>query len=500
MKKFIKKLIWYDKIYITLKDSIFYQYYKKWRAKLADFLYENPSKDFFIIGVTWTNWKTTVVNLLHKILNENVAPTVAISTASIKIWDQEMENTKKMTSLDCFDLQQCLATAKASWCKIAVLETSSQWLDQERFNWIKFDFAVLTNITQDHLDYHKTMDNYAQAKKKLFRYVLTNWRDKKYAAFCVDDRIGKKWFEEMAFDEKISYWIHNSAVIKATKIEESAEWTYFEFSYLWQKFSGVTQLIWSYNICNILWAISVCVQLWLKVEPALKSIESFQWVPWRMDPVYINWTKFFVDFAHTPDGLEKTLSFASNAKWNWRLITICWAPWNRDKEKRPIMWEIAVRYSDIVIFTDDDPDTENRLSILNQLTKSIQEKWYPAKKKVFVVPERNYALKLATEIAKEWDIVVSCWKWHEQIQLTNFWKRKWNDKKQLISILQSQNKTILNTKEIKKSYLEKLKSAKSQPHITPQQYYANQNINNNATNQTNNQIWNTPSWMFKPSN
>ena len=240
MKKFIKKLIWYDKIYITLKDSIFYQYYKKWRAKLADFLYENPSKDFFIIGVTWTNWKTTVVNLLHKILNENVAPTVAISTASIKIWDQEMENTKKMTSLDCFDLQQCLATAKASWCKIAVLETSSQWLDQERFNWIKFDFAVLTNITQDHLDYHKTMDNYAQAKKKLFRYVLTNWRDKKYAAFCVDDRIGKKWFEEMAFDEKISYWIHNSAVIKATKIEESAEWTYFEFSYLWQKFSGVT--------------------------------------------------------------------------------------------------------------------------------------------------------------------------------------------------------------------------------------------------------------------
>ena len=219
-----------------------------------------------------------------------------------------------------------------------------------------------------------------------------------------------------------------------------------------------------------------------------------------MDPVYINWTKFFVDFAHTPDGLEKTLSFASNAKWNWRLITICWAPWNRDKEKRPIMWEIAVRYSDIVIFTDDDPDTENRLSILNQLTKSIQEKWYPAKKKVFVVPERNYALKLATEIAKEWDIVVSCWKWHEQIQLTNFWKRKWNDKKQLISILQSQNKTILNTKEIKKSYLEKLKSAKSQPHITPQQYYANQNINNHATNQTNNQIWNTPSWMFKPSN
>ena len=232
MKKFIKKLIHYDKIYTTLKDSFFYQAYKKARANIANKLYENPSKDFFVIWVTGTNGKTTVVNLLHKILNENVAPTVAISTANIKIWNEVMENTKKMTSLDCFDLQQTLATAKASGCRIAVLETSSQWLDQYRFEWIKFDFAVLTNITQDHLDYHKTMDNYANAKKKLFKYVLTNWKDKKYAAFCSDDKIGKKWFEEMAFDQKISYSIYNSAVIKATKIEEWFEWTYFEFSYL----------------------------------------------------------------------------------------------------------------------------------------------------------------------------------------------------------------------------------------------------------------------------
>ena len=139
MKKFIKKLICYDKMYSTLKDSIFYQHYKKSRAKLANLLYENPSKDFFVIWVTWTNWKTTVVNLLHKILNDNVAPTVAISTANIKIWNEEIENDKKMTSLDCFDLQQTLATARKEWCKIAVLETSSQWLDQFRFEWIKFD-------------------------------------------------------------------------------------------------------------------------------------------------------------------------------------------------------------------------------------------------------------------------------------------------------------------------------------------------------------------------
>jgi uncharacterized protein YutD len=135
------------------------------------------------------------------------------------------------------------------------------------------------------------------------------------------------------------------------------------------------------------------------------------------------------------------------------------------------MWEIAVKYSNIVIFTDDDPDTENRLSILNQLSKSIQDKWYPANKKVFVIPERKYALQFATEIAKKWDIVVSCWKWHEQVQLTNFWKRKWNDKKVLRKILEFQHKTILNTDEIKRTYLQNLRIEKSSNTITTKQYY-----------------------------
>ena len=493
MKELIKKIICYDKIYETLKDSFFYQAYKRYRAKIANKLYENPSKDFFVIWVTWTNWKTTVVNLLHKILNDNVAPTVAISTASIKIWDEVMENKKKMTSLDCFDLQQTLATAKASWCRIAVLETSSQWLDQYRFEGIKFDFAVLTNITQDHLDYHKTMDNYADAKKRLFKYVLTNGKDKKYASFCTDDKIGKKWFEEMAFDQKISYSIYNSAVIKATKIEEWLEGTYFEFSYLWQKFSGTTQLIWSYNICNIMWAISVATSLGLEMNPILKSIQEFEWVSWRMEPIYTDWVKYYIDFAHTPDWLEKTLTFAENNKWDWRLIAIVWAPWNRDKEKRPIMWDIAVKYADIIIFTDDDPDTENRLSILNQLSKTIQEKWYPSKKKVFIIPERKYALQFATEIAKKWDVVVSCGKWHEQVQLTNFWKRKRNDKKVLTQILSSQNIAILNSKEIKKAYLENLRIEKSSNSITKDQYYSSPMQNTLEVPSIDQQ----PSWMFK---
>ena len=162
------------------------------------------------------------------------------------------------------------------------------------------------------------------------------------------------------------------------------------------------------------------------------------------------------------------------------------------------MWEIAVKYSYILIFTDDDSDTENRLSILSQLTKTIQEKWYSNRKKVFVIPERKYALQFATEIAKKWDIVVSCWKWHEQVQLTNFWKRKWNDKKVLTKILEYQHKTILNTDEIKKAYLQNLRIEKSSNSITTKQYYFQPKTTVQTTeNHSDSTNSSKQSWMFK---
>lgn len=179
MKSLLKKIILYDKLYPILKNSIFYHFYKKAQATIARSLYGNPANGFFIIGVTGTNGKTTTVNLIHKILNDNVAPTVAVSTADIRIGKQKLTNTKKMTSLDVFDLQSLLSTAKNNGCKIAVLEASSQGLDQHRFEGIDFDVAVLTNITHDHLDYHGGMEAYAESKKLLFKNVLSNTKQNK---------------------------------------------------------------------------------------------------------------------------------------------------------------------------------------------------------------------------------------------------------------------------------------------------------------------------------
>lgn len=429
MKSLIKKIIMYDKLYFLLKDSAVYQFRKKLTGQVANAVYGYPSRNFFVIGVTGTNGKTTTVNLIHKILNEHVSKTVMVSTANIKIGNQDLENTKKMTSLDVFDLQSILATAKDSWCKIAVLEASSHGLNQYRFEGVEFDFAVLTNITHDHLDFHGTFERYAKAKERLFRYVLTNKKQNKYAAFPADDKIGRQWFEEMPFDKKLSYSIVASSSLKAENIKISTTGTTFSFSYLGKSYDVKTKLVGEFNVYNILAALSVVLQIWVNIEQSIKSIEWFETVTGRMEQIVDKWIHYFIDFAHTPDALEKTLDYLKKIKWTGRLITLFWAPGNRDTTKRPIMWAIADQYSDILIATDDDPDTENRLQILKQLTMDVKNK--TLEKNLFIIPERTLAIKFACEIAREGDVVMFAGKGHETIQLTNFGKRQRSDKNEL---------------------------------------------------------------------
>ncbi len=439
MKKLIKKLICYDKFYPVLKNSVFYHVFKKVQANIANSLYGNPSDGFFIIGVTGTNGKTTTVNLIHKILNDNVAPTVAVSTADLRIGSKRITNTKKMTSLDVFDLQSLLSTAKNNGCKVAVLEASSQGLDQQRFAGIDFDMAVLTNITHDHLDYHGSMEAYAESKKLLFKNVLSNTKQNKFWIFPSDDSYGRKWFEEMPFDKKINYSRQASAILKATQVIEYLDHTEFVFSYLWKLYRSSTKLLGAYNVNNVLAAIAVGIELWLDIATILKSTESFEWVDGRLQKQEIGGVTYFVDFAHTPDGLEKTLSFLSGQKGDKKLITVFGCPGNRDKEKRPVMGEIAWKYSDIAICTDDDPDTENRLKILDDLSKPIQERLLAGGKNSYILPERQYAIQFTMDVAKPGDIVLLAGKGHEQVQLTNFGKRKWNDNVVLLELAKQRN-------------------------------------------------------------
>lgn len=432
-KSLLKKIIFYDKIYDILKDSFVYQAWKKTNGQIANFLYGYPSKNFFVIGVTGTNGKTTTVNLIHKILNDNLAKTMMISTANIKVGNEELKNAKKMTSLDIYDLQSTLAIAKDSGCKVAVLEVSSHGMDQARFEGTDFDCAVLTNITHDHLDYHGTMEHYIQAKKRLFTYVLRNNKANKYAVLPADDPVGRKWFDELAFDKKVNFSVTGSSMLKAEKITFLNDGMEVAFSYLWESYRFKTQLVGKFNVYNILAALGVATNLWVSVAKAITSIEAFTGVDGRMEHIEKNGIHYYIDFAHSPDALEKTLEYLSAIKWVGRLIVVFGAPWLRDKIKRPVMGQIVDQYADIVIATDDDPDTENRLEILQQLTKDIKNKteWND----FFVIPERVLAIKFSTEIAKPGDILMFAGKGHEPMQLTNFGKRDWSDKEEVLKHL-----------------------------------------------------------------
>ncbi len=430
MKHFIKNLIRYDKIYHAIKSSFFYIARKRLNGQLANAMNGNPAKEMFIIGVTGTNGKTTVVNMLHKMLNEIVAPTVMVSTALIKVGNEVIKNKKKMTSLDIFDLFSLLASAKKQWCKIAVLETSSHWLDQHRFECIDFDYALLTNITQDHLDYHGTMEDYIDAKKRLFLQVLTNKKKNTYGSFPMDDKIGKKRYDDISLEKKISFGVNHSAVLKAENIKESLTWTSFTINYLGNKYEVKSKMLGMHNVYNFIAALSVGVQIGINIEQAISALAEVSGVPGRLEHYEKNNIHYFVDFAHTPDALEKTLWFLAPLKGTWRLITMFWAPGVRDRKKRPIMGQIVEKYSDVSIVTDDDPDTEDSIKIIEEIIT-----WMNQTKEVHCIPERHFAMKFACNIAKPWDIVVFAGKGHETIQLTNFGKRKRNDTTELMKII-----------------------------------------------------------------
>lgn len=204
----------------------------------------------------------------------------------------------------------------------------------------------------------------------------------------------------MPFDKKINYSTQASSILKATQIIEYLDHTEFVFSYLGKLYRGKTKLLGDYNVRNILAAIGVGIELGLEVEAILRSVEAFEGVEGRLQFKKVKENLCFVDFAHTPDALEKTLSFLAKQKGDKKLITVFGCPGNRDKEKRPIMAEIAGKYSDILVATDDDPSTENRLRILDQVSKPIQEEIPSLEKLKYVIPERKYAIQFALECAE----------------------------------------------------------------------------------------------------
>ncbi len=199
----------------------------------------------------------------------------------------------------------------------------------------------------------------------------------------------------------------------------------FSFDYLWKTFEMKTPLVGRYNVENILAAMWILFEVWLKPEEVIPSIQTFMPVQWRMERISHENKHYYFDIAHSPDALDKTLQFLSHVKWQWRTIVVFGSQWNKDQNKRKEMWKIVERYADIMIATDSEPYHENRLQILDDLTANITSK--KEGENLFVIPEREFAIKFALEIAKENDLILFAGRprhWHQK---TNTGKKKWDD-------------------------------------------------------------------------
>jgi UDP-N-acetylmuramoyl-L-alanyl-D-glutamate--2,6-diaminopimelate ligase len=268
--------------------------------------------------------------------------------------------------------------------------------------------------------------DYANTKKQLFQWVVRNKDGLWIGVLNKDDEFWKEWLEELAFKTTLSYGIFSMASFKAENIKESLNWTYFELKYLNKNYPVNLKLPGAFNVYNALAAIAMGFALKVPLEKAIKSLEELEPVKWRVNQIFDekNQVTYIIDYAHTPNALKSVLEFLQKVKKDGRIITVFGAPWMRDQDKRPKMWEIADKLSDIVILTDDDPDKEDRFKIIDQVKQGIKRQIWD---NFWIIPERSVAVKLAHDIAQPNDIVLIAGKWHETVQLTNHWKIHYSD-------------------------------------------------------------------------
>lgn len=411
-------------------------FYHKMRAIVANIAYGFPSKGMTIIGVTGTNGKTTTSNIIWKWLVEAWEKVFMFTTVNYIIDGKEYRNETKLTSPDVFTLQKLLRNAKQAGCKYAVIETASHGIVMSR-NWgLDYDVAVLTNISQDHLDLHGTMEKYVNTKLKLFKSLIRSKRKawvKKTAIINIDSEY-KDLFLDETYDSLITYGVYsNSANLKASNIENLHNGTRFHIAIPGQSLEINTALMWDFNIYNITAAIWVFTTLGIKSDKMNKIVENIQPVPWRLEPIQNqDGFRIYVDYAHTADALDKVLWILWEHKWDGRLITVFWATGDRDKSKRPIMWRVVSQHSDIVFLTQDDDYSEVTENIIKDVLPWIERKEW---EDFWIIPDRGEAIRTALLTAKSGDTLVVAWKWDERVIVTNEWSKPWHDRAFIESVL-----------------------------------------------------------------
>jgi len=384
---------------------------KRAMAILADFFYGQPTKKMRLVGITGTNGKTTTSHLIEQIFRDAGEKTGLIGTMYMKIADNVLDT--KNTTPDSLTLQNTFKQMLDEGVSTAVMEVSSHALDQGRVFGCDYDVAVFTNITQDHLDYHHTMEAYLRAKSLLFAQLgnAYNYEHPKFAVLNMDDS-GSKQIQKETAAHIVTYGIDNqSAQFTAKDIEMNSKGTSFTLISPEGETRIHLQLIGKFSIYNILAAISVGYVLNIPLDSIIQSVEKVKGVSGRFELVHAGQDfPIIVDYAHTPDSLENVLKTVQQFAKK-RIFVVVGCGGDRDRTKRPIMAQIACQYATDPIFTSDNPRSENPAAIIKEMEEGVEGLSYVK----FV--DRKEAIQYAIQNASEGDVVLIAGKGHETYQI-----------------------------------------------------------------------------------
>lgn len=378
-----------------------------------------PARKLKVIGVTGTNGKTTTVQFIARVLRKAGRKTAMASTISFAIGDREWTNASKFTTLSAWKLQKFLREAADSGCEYAVVETSSHALDQYRVWGIDYDIAVMTNVTREHLDYHRTMKAYRRAKRRLFKQA-------RRAVINLDMENPEEYLSLKRYDGVISYGIeHPEADIFAEGLALDASGA----SFLVQGKEYRIHLPGRHNVENALAAIAVARILDIDSLIAGRALAEVSGVPGRMESVpNTRGLHIIIDYAVTPDSLEKLYALIAGMRTgNSRIIAVLGACGERDRGKRPVMGSIVSSYADRLILTNEDPYHEDPERILNEIEHGVTGK--EKGESYWRISDRREAIARALNLARSGDWVIVTGKGAEETMAVGDARLPWSERR-----------------------------------------------------------------------
>lgn len=390
---------------------------KEYLNNYLDINYYNKIKDITLIGITGTNGKTTSCYFIYELLKMLDVKCAYIGTIGFFI--DKKERDLNNTTPEILELYEMFLECKSRGVNVIVMEVSSHALELDRVHGLKFNYVCFTNLTVDHLLFHKTMDNYLNAKKKLFNMLKKD----AISITNVDD----KYKDSFLLDNTITYG-ESKSDFNIIKYKLKLDKTIYKLRYNNKNYKVKMNVIGKYNIYNSLVAIIVLVNMGYNIKKVIKLFKRIKLPSGRLDMIKYKKNVIFVDYAHTPDAVKNVLTNAIKFKKN-KIYTIIGCGGNRDKTKRKDMGIIATELSDYVIFTNDNPRNEDEMKIVNDMINGIINENYE------VILDRSKAIKRGIDLLNKKDILFILGKGHEEYQLINGIKHHFSDKEEVLNYI-----------------------------------------------------------------